>query len=53
MLAALFAFIFIAGEIEFRAVKRRERDDAHWREVLARLNPVSSRPAVEPPIISL
>jgi len=53
MLAVLFSFIFIAGEIEFRAVKRRERDDAHWREILARLHPASSRPAVEPPVITL
>jgi len=36
--AVLFAFIFFAGETEYRAVRRRELDDAHWREMLARLN---------------
>lgn len=32
--AALFAFIFVAGEIEYRAVRRREREEAHWRSIL-------------------
>jgi len=36
--AVLFAFIFFAGETEYRAVRRRELEDAHWREMLARLN---------------
>lgn len=36
MLAILFAFIFFAGEAEYRAVRRREIEDAHWREMLAR-----------------
>lgn len=32
--AVLFAFIFIAGEMEYRSVKRRELEEAHWRRVL-------------------
>jgi Zn-dependent protease len=30
----LFIFIFIAGEIEYRAVRRREREEAHWQRIL-------------------
>ena len=52
MLAVLFSFIVIAGEIEYRAVKRRETDDAHWRDVLARLNLLHPRPVEEPPVLS-
>jgi Zn-dependent protease len=51
LLAALFAFIFVAGELEYRAAARRERDDAHWREVLARLYRASD-PADDPPLLS-
>lgn len=32
--ALLFAFILFAGETEYRAVKRREEQDAHWRAML-------------------
>jgi Zn-dependent protease len=49
--AVLFAFIFVAGEAEYRAVKRREQDDAHWRAMLARL--YAPRPAAEEPPILL
>ncbi len=35
---ALFAFIFLAGEIEWRAVKKAEREAACWEDVPARLN---------------
>lgn len=49
--AVLFAFIFFAGEMEYRAVRRREIEDAHWRAVLARWNaPVV--PTDEPPLLS-
>ncbi len=44
--AVLFAFIFFAGEMEYRAAKRHELEDAHWREVLARLDAL---PPPEPP----
>ena len=52
LLAVLFSFIFIAGEIEYRAVKRREVEDAHWRDVLARLD-VPNRARSEPPPLLL
>jgi Zn-dependent protease len=52
MLAILFSFIVIAGEIEYRAVKRRELDDAHWRDVLARVDLGSPRSGQEPPLLS-
>jgi len=42
-LAALFAFIFFAGEMEYRAVKRREHDDARWRQMLAELEAAQLR----------
>lgn len=50
LLAALFAFIYFAGEMEYRAAVRREQDDAHWRAVLARLYP-DAGPAGEPPVL--
>jgi Zn-dependent protease len=37
-LTVLFAFIFFAGEMEYRAVKRREWEDAKWRQMLADLH---------------
>ncbi|MFM8618596.1 MAG: site-2 protease family protein [Opitutaceae bacterium] len=36
LLIVLFAFIFFVGEMEYRAARRRELDDAHWRAVIAR-----------------
>jgi Zn-dependent protease len=50
--AALFAFIFVAGELEYRAIRRREAEDAHWRTVLARLYD-GTPPGAEPPILRL
>ena len=51
MLLLLFAFIFFAGEMEYRAVKRREVDEAHCRAALARLyTPPQTVP--EPPVLS-
>ncbi len=52
LLALLFAFIFFAGEMEYRAVERRERDDAHWRETLARLYANQRGSIDEPPVLS-
>lgn len=49
--ALLFAFIFFAGEMEYRAVRRRELEDAHWRSVLARLY-TAEPPAEEPPVLT-
>lgn len=51
MLAILFAFIFFAGEVEYRAVLRREREDAHWRAMLARFYP-NPGPLQDPPVLS-
>jgi Zn-dependent protease len=51
--AVLFAFIFYAGEMEYRAVQRREFEDAHWRAVLARVYASSvPPPAEEPPVLT-
>ena len=51
--AVLFAFIFYAGEMEYKAVKRREIEDAHWRAVLARVYAAGVPPASaeEPPVL--
>jgi Zn-dependent protease len=49
--SALFTFIFFAGELEYRAVRRREIDDAHWRAVLARHYALYP-PTEEPPILT-
>lgn len=49
--AVLFVFIFVAGEMEYRAVRRREIEDAHWRAVLEQYADVPP-PASEPPIIT-
>ncbi len=46
----LFVFIILAGEAELRAVKRREREDAHWRETLERLY---GQRREEPPLLGL
>ncbi|MFI5356596.1 MAG: site-2 protease family protein [Opitutales bacterium] len=46
--AILFLFIFMAGETEYRAVQRRELEDAHWRAALERFY---ARPAAEPPLL--
>jgi Zn-dependent protease len=49
--AALFCFITFAADLEYRAVKRREVEEAHWRAVFARLS--DSPPQVdEPPLLS-
>ncbi|WP_233256609.1 site-2 protease family protein [Opitutus sp. ER46] len=50
--AALLGFILIAGELEYRAAIRRERDDAHWRETIARIHQAESTPPTdEPPLL--
>ena len=47
--AAIFVFIFLAGEAEYRSVKRREVEEAHWRAVLGRQ--IVGPPAGEPPVL--
>ena len=51
MLAVLFAFIFIVGEMEYRATKQREIEDEHLRVTLARLRAAHSSTA-EPPLLA-
>ncbi len=51
LLAALFAFIFFAGEAEYRSVLRRERDEAHWREMLTRHVMAAPVAPVLPPLL--
>lgn len=51
MLAILFGFIFFAGENEYQAVKRREIDDARWREMLARTYGPGADSIDEPPVL--
>jgi len=53
MVVALFIFIIFVGEMELRALKRRELEDAHWRAVLARTYAANyPPPAEEPPILT-
>jgi Zn-dependent protease len=46
--ALLFLFIFMAGDAEYRAVRRRELEDAHWRAMLQRLY---GPPPADPPVL--
>ncbi|QYM80617.1 site-2 protease family protein [Horticoccus luteus] len=46
--AALFLFIFIAGETEYRMLMRHEREEEHWRRTLARL----AATRTDPPVLS-
>jgi Zn-dependent protease len=50
-LITIFIFIFLAGEAEYRAVKRRETEEAIWREALLR-HVTSSTPPAEPPVLN-
>lgn len=45
--AALFVFIFVAGEMEYRAVRRSEEVEAHWRAILHRLE-ATATPGLPP-----
>ena len=47
----LQAGLFFAGEMEYRALKRREIEDAHWRAVLARTYGAPP-PLEEPPLLT-
>jgi Zn-dependent protease len=48
--AFLFAFIYAAGDAEYRAVQRRDLEDAHWRAMAGRLHLPPSA-AEEPPFL--
>lgn len=43
--AILFGFIFFAGHSEYKMVKRREEEDAQWRQMLADLQATKNTPA--------
>jgi Zn-dependent protease len=49
VMAVIFVYIFIAARNEYRALKRRESEEAQWRESL--LQRVSPPPAPVPPIL--
>jgi Zn-dependent protease len=49
--AALFCFITFAADLEYRAVKRREVEEAHWRAVFGRIS-APPPPIDEPPLLS-
>lgn len=51
MLTFLFAFIFFVGDLELKALERREREDAHWRSSLARLSGPSPIVPEPPPAL--
>jgi Zn-dependent protease len=53
LLVALFAFIFFAGEAEYRSLLRREREDAYWREMMTQFHALHRQPATErePPLL--
>jgi Zn-dependent protease len=53
-LAALFAFILFVGEAEYRAVLRRETEEARWRQLLAEYEAARDHipPSDEPPLLS-
>jgi Zn-dependent protease len=50
--AVLFAFIYMAGTLEYRAAERRERDDLHWRRFLAEFYAAVPNDGSPPPISS-
>lgn len=47
--ALLFGFIFIAGQAEYRMVKRREEEDAEWRRMLDELHARALAARAAPP----
>src|SRR5688500_10136943 len=51
MLMLLFGFIYFVGEMEYRAVKRREIEDAHLRASIARYYTFET-PVEEPPMLA-
>jgi Zn-dependent protease len=43
-LAVLFSFIIVAGELEYRAIRRMEQAAAEWREILTRFPEEAGEP---------
>lgn len=54
LVAVLFAFIIVVGEMEYRMTKRRELEDAHWRAMWLRLHgtPAVTEPIEPPPFLT-
>lgn len=50
VVAALFIFILLAGEGEYRAVQRQELAEEHWRQMMARVYHTPPPPE-EPPLL--
>jgi Zn-dependent protease len=48
-LATLFAFIFVVGEMEYRAVRRREEAEERWRRTLEEIASLPIEPPEMPP----
>lgn len=51
LMAALFGFIFFAADAEYRAARRREWEEARYREMLARHYAEMPPPVDEPPLL--
>jgi Zn-dependent protease len=52
LIGILFIFIFAMGELEYRALRSREREEAYWEEIRTRLAaaiPASTESSEEPP----
>jgi Zn-dependent protease len=49
LLAVLFAFIFVAGDSEYRAIRNQEAAQAHWEEMMRHLARAPRPP--EPPFL--
>lgn len=49
LLGVLFSFIFVVGEMEYRALKRAEADAAHWRTIWPRRGEPPLLPVTPPP----
>ncbi len=49
--AAIFIFIFFAGQAEYRAVRRREEDEALWRARVIQSLAATPEPAAQPPVL--
>jgi Zn-dependent protease len=52
LLAALFAFIFVAGDAEYKMLIRREQEAAYWADMARRVQLVRASAEPEPPLLS-
>ena len=53
LMAALFGFILLVGEVEYRSLLRREMEETRWKQVLADYEAIrqSIPPSDEPPLL--